>query len=49
MNQSTPPKDSEQLAEFVLLLAMVPECERYQVAVEIVDIAGKHGGEAQSR
>lgn len=39
-------RESEQ--EFLMLLAMLPESERYQVAVEIVDIAEKYGDEAQS-
>jgi hypothetical protein len=48
MSEATASNDDRQLDEFVALLAMLPESERYQIAVEIVDIAEKHGGAAQS-
>lgn len=47
MNQSTTPADDEQLAAFVALLAMLPDSERYQVAVDLLDVAERSGGQSQ--
>lgn len=38
----------ELLAEFVALLAMLPSEEHYAVAVELIEIAEKHGGQMGS-
>lgn len=43
MSKSTKPENDKQLSEFVALLAMLPDSERYQVAVELLDVSERHG------
>ncbi len=40
--------EQQQLSEFVALLAMLPDDERYQVAIDLLDIAEQHGGEVKT-
>ncbi len=47
MSESATPESDSQLAEFVALLAMLPDDERYAVGVELLDIAEQHSGEAE--
>jgi len=48
MSEATAPKDDKQLDEFVALLAMLPAEEHYAVAVELIEIAERHGGQVGS-
>lgn len=47
MSEAKVPKDDKQLDEFVALLAMLPDDERYQVTVALVDIAEQYSGEPE--